>query len=278
MSSRSCVAHLNEFKDQGFTIFPALHTPEFSAGWRALVEHLAPACDEKQVIGNLIEIAPELSFRSIANPILLDFAERTMGPFVQLDGLTLVVWPPLRDNDPAASLLHWHRDPWAQVPRSTAYERPLAINALTYLQDLDERVGPLRIIPASHRTPLTIPTHLRSAPHPAERLINLKCGDVIVMHNNLVHSRTPNRSEASRCYVSVYYNLSWLRISATYDGPQAQEILKIAEEHNDRRVMRLLGVDTELQSRTNSGFLSTDEECWEDWIREDQTALRHEDK
>jgi ectoine hydroxylase-related dioxygenase (phytanoyl-CoA dioxygenase family) len=37
-----------------------------------------------------------------------------------------------------------------------SYERPLAFNAITYLQDLTPRNGPLRIIPGSHLEPVTL--------------------------------------------------------------------------------------------------------------------------
>ena len=272
MSQFDFTNQLHDFRENGFAIFPRLHSSEFYENWRILADQLTSG-KGKSVSGNLIEIAPHLAILAIANPTLLDFAEKVMGPFVQLDGLTLVTWPPLSTSEESGDNLHWHRDPWSQVPRSNEYDRPLAINALTYLQDLNDCIGPLRLIPKSHRTPLTIPTNLRDHPHPDEALINLKRGDVIVMHNNLVHSRSPNRSAFARSYISVYYNLSWLKPSSSYDGPEARKILRIAEQYNDRRLMRLFGIDSELEARTNSGFLSNNEECWDDWIREDRAAL-----
>lgn len=274
MPSANLQNHLLEFKERGFTVFPSLHGCDFFSDWHQLAEMSVRREPEKRVFGDLIEVAPELAIRAVANPTLLDFAELVMGPFVQLDGLTLVVWPPFQAHNPDQMDIHWHRDPWSQVPRSTSYDRPLAINALTYLQDLDDRMGPLRVIPRSHRKPLTIPTHLRAQPHPEEQLIYLRRGDVIVMHNYLVHSRTPNHSNSTRSYLSVYYNLTWLRTSTRFDGASSRSIIQLAEDNNDRRMLRLFGVDSQLEARTNSGFLTENEHCWEDWIREDRNVLQ----
>ena len=192
-----------------------------------------------------------------------------MGPFVQLNGLTLVIWP--RATNDASSELHWHRDPWGHVP--SAYERPLGLNAISYLQDLDDVVGPLRVVPGSHSQPFTMPTKARQRPHGNEVLIYPRCGDVVVMHHNLVHSRTPNQSARTRSYVSVLYNLSWLRSNSQFGGCEAQRILSLATQYNDHRMMRLLGSDPDLEERANSGFLSDDAECWREWIREDRSRL-----
>ena len=40
----------------------------------------------------------------------------------------------------------FHRDRWGRMPNGQ-YERPLAFNAITYLQDLTDETGPLRIVP-----------------------------------------------------------------------------------------------------------------------------------
>ncbi|MDB4912587.1 MAG: Phytanoyl-CoA dioxygenase [Gemmatimonadetes bacterium] len=268
--------HFEELCRDGFTIIRAAHPPVVVAEWHAIAQQLAVDDEAKRTVGNFIETHTALALRTIANPHLLDMAEMTMGPFVQLDGLTLVSWPPARESAEEArqAKLHWHRDPWSQVPRSGVYERPLGINMLMYLQDLDEKNGPLRVIVGSHRAAVTIAPADRTEAHAEEHLIFARRGDVIVMHNGLVHSRSPNRSDKLRSYVSVYYNLSWLRSSSRHDGPAAKRILALAEEQNDRRLMRLLGVDSELEARTNSGFLTPDEECWRDWIREDRAVLR----
>ena len=45
--------------------------------------------------GNMLELAPHEMWEAVANPTVLDFAERVVGPFVQLDNLTLAEWQAL---------------------------------------------------------------------------------------------------------------------------------------------------------------------------------------
>jgi ectoine hydroxylase-related dioxygenase (phytanoyl-CoA dioxygenase family) len=167
----------------------------------------------------------------------------------------------------------WHRDRWAQVPRGADYTRPLAINAISYLQDLTEAFGPLRVVPGSHRKPITVPPEARTAPRPDEMVVNMKAGDVVVIHNALLHSGTPNTSGELRFFFSIFYNLTWLKHTDIHSGPNVQHIVRQARARNDRRILRLFGEDDLLERRANSGFMEDDETLWERWIEEDRAAL-----
>ena len=82
---------------------------------------------------------------------LLDFAEAVMGPFVQMDNLTFIAFPSVSTAAAAGRVSGWHRDIWAFKPTHAEYVPPLAANAITYLQNLTDEYGPLRVIPGSHR-------------------------------------------------------------------------------------------------------------------------------
>ena len=60
-------------------------------------------------------------------------------------------WPQDPNTNP---VLGFHRDMFAEFPQEGIYHRPgdrLLFNALSYFaQDLDDEIGPLRIIPGSH--------------------------------------------------------------------------------------------------------------------------------
>ena len=75
---------------------------------------------------------------------------------------------------------------------ATDYRIPSGMNLLCYLQDMNAQTGPLRVIPASHLgappTPVGEATWL---PHPQEQLLDLKAGDLVVIHSDLIHSGTP---------------------------------------------------------------------------------------
>ena len=85
------------------------------------------------------------------------------------------------------------------------------MNLLCYLQDMNAQTGPLRVIPASHLgappTPVGEATWL---PHPQEQLLDLKAGDLVVIHSDLIHSGTPP-TDSTRIRM---YGLRLQRISA----------------------------------------------------------------
>jgi hypothetical protein len=272
-------SHLEHYKENGFTIFPGLFDEGQMNKWRERHQQLYEEFDNRTWFGNMLEYAPRLLWPAVSNPTILDFAELVMGPFVQLDNLTLAFFHSVPKTEVEGKVSGWHRDRWAQVPRSSTYERPNAINAISYLQDLTDEMGPLRVIVGSHRRPLTIDPDDRGKPHPQETVINMQAGDVVMTHVNLVHSGTPNTSSSgeNRYFFSIFYNLTWLKHTDNHSGPLTQQLLAAARAHNDHRLMRLLGADEQLQARCNSGFLTPDEQRWAEWAAADRKTIKEED-
>ena len=93
-----------------------------------------------------------------------------MGPLIQLDNLTLAAFPPMSKEEAKGNVRSWHRDRWSHFPTGF-YERPLAMNAICYLQDLTDENGPLRVIAGSHGQPISVSEAERELPHPDEKLI-----------------------------------------------------------------------------------------------------------
>ena len=55
-------------------------------------------------------------WEAVSNPTVLDFAEKVVGPFVQLDNLTLAAFPPVEDIDAAKNKASgFHRDRWVSL-------------------------------------------------------------------------------------------------------------------------------------------------------------------
>jgi hypothetical protein len=269
---------LEQYRVQGYTLFEKLYDEPTMQAWREeqdRLEHSSTGPYAKQRttwFGNMLERAPHLMWPAVAHPDILDFMEAVVGPFVQLDNLTLAAFPPISKQEASGKVSGWHRDRWGRMPNGT-YERPLAMNAICYLQDLNDAYGPLRIVPQSHIQPVAVPKEAQTQPHPDEELIHLKAGDVILTHNALLHSGTPNTSGKKRYFFSVYYNISWLKYTDTFDGPNCRQLIAWARRRKDHRALRLLGVDEQLQARGNSGFLEPDQKRWQQWRTEDQEAL-----
>ena len=192
---------LAAYKEDGFTIFRGLYSEEQMERWRqeqnrleeASVGMFAPSGPNESPtrthwFGNMLERSPQLMWEAVSNPRILDFAERVLGPFVQLDNLTLAAFPPIEDHASVQGKVSgWHRDRWGRMPNGS-YERPMAFNAITYLQDLTDESGPLRIVPRSHLEPIALEGDEGSKPLPGEQMVYLKRGDTIMTHVSLLHS------------------------------------------------------------------------------------------
>jgi len=221
--------------------------------------------------GNAFEYAPHLMQPIIANPILMDLTEELMGPFVQLDNLTLAAMKPA---DAAHTGIGWHRDRWAFCPEEEAYRSPLAMNAIIYLDGLDDAMGPLRLIPRSHRRPVPLLGDAWTRPHPEEVLIRPGPRDAVVIHHALLHSGTANHSDRMRYFFSIYYNKSWLKPTDNHNGPRTVAAIAEARRRNDQRMLRLLGCEENLQQRANYGFREPDEKFWREWAAADRAAMK----
>ena len=267
--------HLAEFKRDGFTLFPQMLDPAWIREMRDGFEELesrTPNADGSRpsAITNLLEHKPEPVLRALSNERLLDFAEMLVGPHVQLESITFRRTPPQPEEDGAA--LGFHRDMFAFFPEDGVYHRPLLFNALSYLQDLTDETGPLRIIPGSHMRALRMSPEEARRPHPEEVIVYPKAGDTAVFHCSMLHSGSPNRSSDYRYLFFLTFNHSWLKHRANYRGPVSQAVIAGARARNDRRLLRLLGVDDQFAQRANCGFLKPDEENWKRWIADDNAA------
>ncbi|TRW14572.1 phytanoyl-CoA dioxygenase family protein [Glacieibacterium frigidum] len=263
--------HVRAFRRDGFTVFPGAHSAERLAEWRAAYDAICAREGEAVWLGNTFEIDPALFLPAVANPDILDFAEAVMGPFVQLDALAINAFPPVPAATAIGKVNGWHRDRYAIVPETSDYVRPISINTIFYFQDMDDALGPLRVVPGSHRQGFAIDTPGRTVPRADEVLIYPRAGDVVVTHYLLVHSGTPNTSGQLRYFMSASYNSSWMKHRDRLDGPKTTALRDQARAARDRRLTRLLGEDDLVWDRTNPYWSTGGEaERWAAWIAEDR--------
>lgn len=263
--------HRLEFVEQGYTIFKSVFDENVMTEWQEIAKNRHSDNSIKKLYGNFFETNPEITLKMVANHKILDFLETIWGPFIQLDSLTLSVMPPKSKstiNDDGD--FSWHRDPYSYLPVSGCYEKPLAVNVLIYLQDLNDNNGPFRLIPKSHREPYTVHKEKRLFPDIREKLLYLKKGDILIFHTNLIHSRSPNLSGELRSFLSVFYTLSIIKTALRSDSKEIAEIIKQAFSCNDKRILRLFGIDDQLYDRTNCIGLEEEQLYWKEWIEADK--------
>ena len=273
---RLLAEHLAEFKAEGLTIFPKMMDAAWVAQMRDCFDEIGDRVitsdgTRASVFTDVLEHKPDLVLPALTNPRLLDFAEMLVGPHVQLESITYSRSPP--DTGTPSPVLGFHRDLFAFYPQEGVYHRPLLFNAITYLQDLTDQTGPLRVVPRSHMRTIGVTEEEMMQPHPEEILVYPKAGDLLVFHNSLLHSGTINLSSDYRYLFFLTLQHSWLKQRANYTGPVSQGVIARARERGDRRLMRLLGVDDQFLRRANCGFREPDEASWSKWIVEDASAL-----
>ena len=264
--------HLTEFQQQGVTCFPQQLDPTTVAQWQSVFQNqLAdpPPNGNRRDTYQLIQKYPQLALPFVANAQVLDFLEILMGPFVSLEALAIAATFPTPKARTDGGI-HWHRDMWAQVGRTTDYLPPNAVNVLNYFPHLQPAHGAFRYIPGSHRQSVFAIGDQAGKPHPQEQLLYPKMGDTLFIHSGLLHSGTGNSSHEMRYFISRFYAKCWYPRREETDILPIQSFVADAELQRDRRLMRLFGQDDLLLSRAGRSGSQPESETWQQWIAEDR--------
>ncbi len=131
------------------------------------------------------------AFRDLLNvEPLLDTAEGLLGPDVQLLALDLLM------TRPGCGQTGWHRDV------AFVCNKTLSINTGIYLQDMTDAVGPLRVVPGSHRREQFPPSEETL---PGEIKVAVKAGSAVMFDAGLWHTGSPNASADIRFGLFPYF-------------------------------------------------------------------------
>ena len=277
---KSYQEQIEEYQRDGYTIFKNFLTPEKVAELRAICDpefarrHAENPERERATIASILEhetLGPPLA-EQLLNPKLLDFAEMVMGPYVQLDSMEISGYPSVGIEE-KGKVAGWHRDAfnlteqWANYPfkyqrEPRPYTPPMACNCLTYLQDMTLDSGPLRVVPGSHLDYTMISKEAHREPHPNERLVSLEAGDMVYTHCEILHSGTLNTSGAIRYFISAYLSRIGLPHRDTFETPTIEQIVTDARQRNNRRLLRLFGID--------EGFHQRQQSAWQQMTEDDR--------
>jgi len=142
----------------------------------------------------------------LQEPVFADICRRVHG-----NGCSISVFRAMFMNKPAhkGTFLPWHQDRW------TSLDRDPQITVWTAMDPATKENGCVQVIPGSHRHGLINPTHpsgfLSKAQSAAictpDRIVyvELEPGEVVLLHNYLLHASDINRSSQSRRAFSVCY-------------------------------------------------------------------------
>ncbi|HTP33524.1 MAG TPA: phytanoyl-CoA dioxygenase family protein, partial [Candidatus Acidoferrales bacterium] len=178
----------------------------------------------------------------ILTPLVLECMAQVLGPRFKLSSLNA------RSADPhTADGQPLHADSGA-IADDTGY---IVCNSIWMLDDFTPDNGATRYVAGSHRW-RRLPHPDFYEPHPEERLVLGRAGDVVVMNAHMWHGGTANRTDAPRRAMHIYYT--------RYDQPQQQYQKRLLSAGVQARLSpdarRILAMDDPLNddlSSTGSG-------------------------
>jgi hypothetical protein len=147
-----------------------------------------------------------LFLETMRHPIFHDACERVYGR-----GASVGCFRAMFMNKPAGkgTLLPWHQDRWTTLDRDPLLTVWIALDPAT------RENGCVQIIPRSHVVGLINPEHHSGfltdeqaaewAPPGREHYVELKPGDVALLHNHLLHGSDKNHGTQSRRAFSICY-------------------------------------------------------------------------
>ena len=172
----------------------------------------------------------------LVDPVFEDICARTYGA-----GKPVALFRAMFMNKPAnrGTFLPWHQDRW------TSLDRDPQITLWTALDPATKANGCVQVIPGSHRHGLINPAHssgfLSEAQAAAictpDRIVyvELEPGEVVLLHNYLLHASDVNRSAQSRrafsvCYMeaATLFNGKAGKFPAVFGGAEAVNTMVVA--------------------------------------------------
>ena len=121
------------------------------------------------------------------------------------------------------------------------FSQPHAIDALIYLDDLDDDTGPVCVVPGSHAWLDRHPDHQVFESIEDEKILRVPAGSGVMIHGNLWHRAMPTLNKKRRMLI-LGYTPTWLRKSP-HGGPSptdglTQDLLQNCDEESKE----LLGI------------------------------------
>ena len=168
-------------------------------------------------------------------PRLLEAVRGALGDDLQLLALDSLETPP-----DAGRAREWHADFRERIPAT------VCVNCGLYLQDMTDEVGPLRVIPGSHRWDRQPSEEEQHRPLDGEQTVYIDAGDCVVFDAQLWHTGSSNGSDRPRRAIFAYYGKFWMKRMDAYYESALPEALTSADA--DPVLRQLFGLESTVAS------------------------------
>lgn len=163
-------------------------------------------------------------------PPVLSVCRAMMGPLLRLRGMSARISLPGEEIQDTP----WHQHlrvisnpipPW--------FSQPHAIDALIYLDDLNDDTGQVAIVPGSHAWLNREPPSENVEDVEGQLILEVPAGSIVMIHGNLWHRALPTKRTKRRMLI-LSYTPTWLRKSP-HGGPAPEDGLtaKLLDEMDE---------------------------------------------
>ena len=211
---------LTAFEQSGYFVLEGVFRGEHLAALQQESEALAaalPASEEEFHIWHERVLFRRRAFRDVLDSSeLVEALAGVLGDDVQLLSMDLLLIGPGHDRR------RWHRDV------SFVCNKALSVNAGIYLYDMTPQMGPVRIVPGSHRREDGPPEGVD--PLDGQIEVPVSAGDVVVFDAGIWHSSGVNRTTRNRLALFGYFGRYWIkRMDNYFTQPLPADLLQTAD-------------------------------------------------
>ena len=196
---------LTSFEQSGYLILEGVLQGEQLAALQQESEALAaslPPAEEYHIWHERV-LFRRKAFRDVLDAReIIEALAGVLGDDVQLLSMDLLLIGPGHDRR------RWHRDV------SFVCNKALSVNAGIYLYDMTPQMGPLRIVPGSHRREGGPPAGVDS--HAGQIEVPVSAGDVVVFDAGIWHSSGVNHTTQNRFGLFAYFGRYWIKRMDNY--------------------------------------------------------------
>lgn len=237
---------LTEFDESGVLVRPEMFKDEHLERLRDAMDRLFASevdvdgrkTQERSwgVILRYLEDKDPVFLDLIQHPPIVSIARAMMGPSVRLRGLSArFSWP---GEEVQSAPYHQHLRV-NTLPRPPWFSDPHCLDALIYLDDLNDDTGPVCVVPGSHKWVDREPPYRHYDPVEQERVLRVPAGTAVLMHGNIWHRTYPTVG-AKRRMLILSYTPCWLRRSP-HGTPPEHPLTDTVLENASEELLELLG-------------------------------------
>ncbi|MFI2856765.1 phytanoyl-CoA dioxygenase family protein [Paenibacillus sp. JSM ZJ436] len=240
---------LEQLHRDGYVLFEGVLNAEETAQIKQGIMAAFEGKDERVMLQGPMFEHGEVFEELVDHPVISEFIEEVLGQDCQLSSMN-----GMRTQHHNA-VSKWHVDEALFFPLPEGVELDARIqlpvylmNALYYLEDVTEELGPTQVVPGSHRAgkDLGFTEHIESYNGQGPVSILAKAGDCLVFNSQVWHRGAPHMSHSPRYVQQVIYRKKFIVPHLSHDNNVFYKAPEDVIARANPRRRRLLGHNSQI--------------------------------